>query len=102
MLAWWWGTHKDKFDEWRDYRRMTILWFGHPNVQLTKKYDGRNDLRDHLVKWTIFCHTLDIIPMNWYLEMELYNGTVEWDILREGFFMIFNFEDGFENIDEAM
>ena len=22
MLTWWWGAHKDNFDEWRDYRRM--------------------------------------------------------------------------------
>lgn len=50
----------------------------------------------------IFCHTLDIIPMNRYLEMELYHGTTEWDILRESFLLTFNFEDRFECIDEAI
>lgn len=51
-LARWWGTHKENFDEWSDYRRMMRLRFGRPKVQLTKRYDGRNDLRDHLDKWT--------------------------------------------------
>jgi len=45
---------------------------------------------------------MDTIPINWYLEMELCYGTVEWDILREGFLMTFSFEDGFESIDEAL
>ena len=40
--------------------------------------------------------------MNWYLEMDLRHGTAEWDILREGLFMTFSFEDGFESIDEAL
>lgn len=55
------------------------------------------------LKWVhLFCHTLDIIPMNWYLETELRHGTAKWDILREGFLMTFSFEDGFESIDEAL
>lgn len=70
---------------------------------------------DNLAKWTkvygtepqpkwvhLFCHTLDTIPMNCYLETELRHGTVEWDILREGFLMTFSFEDGFKCIDEAL
>lgn len=76
---------------------------------MTEKYDGRSDLRDHLEKWTnsygvepqpewvhLFCHTLDMIPMNWYLEIELCHGIDKWDILRQGFLMTFSFEDGFE------
>lgn len=31
-LAWWWGTHKDNFDEWRDYTRMMRLRFGHSKI----------------------------------------------------------------------
>jgi len=50
----------------------------------------------------IFCHTLDVIPMNWYLQIELYHGMNEWDILRQGFLMTFSFEHGFECIDEAL
>ena len=110
----WWGTHKDNFDEWCDYRRMMRTWFGRPKVWVTEKYDGRNDLRDHLAKRTmiygtkpqlewvhLFCHTLDVIPMNLYLKTELCHGTTEWDVLRERFVRTFIFEDGFERIDEA-
>ena len=91
----WWGTHKDNFDEWCDYRRMMRRRFGHPKVWLTEKYDGRKDPCNHLEKYTkmygmelqpkrvhLFCHTLDIIPMNWYLEIELRHDTAEWDILQ--------------------
>ena len=89
--------------------------FGHPKVRLTKKYDGRSDLRYQLEKWTnaygaklqlewvhLFCHTLDVIPMNLYLETKLHHDTNEWDILRQGFVMTFKFEDGFECINEAL
>lgn len=49
--AWWWGAHKDSFGEWHDYTRMVRMWFGHYKIWLTEKYNGRNDLRDHLAKW---------------------------------------------------
>ena len=76
--------HKDNFDGWHEYKRMMRVCFGCPKVRLTEKYDGRSDPRDHLEKCTdaygakmqpewvhLFCHTLDVIPMNWYLEIEL-------------------------------
>lgn len=82
---------------------------------ITKKYDGRNVPCEHLAKWTkvygaepqpewvhLFFHTLDVILMNWYLEIELLHGTKEWDILRQGFLMTFIFEDGFESINETL
>jgi len=69
----------------------------------------------HLTKWAeayearpkpewvhLFYHTLDIIPMNWYLETELYHGTSDCDILCDGFILTFNFEDGFDYIDEVL
>lgn len=64
--------------------------FGKPKVRMKDKYDGRDDPRDHLAKWTkdygakpqpewvhLFFHTLDVIPMNWYLETELRHGIEE-------------------------
>lgn len=88
--------------------------FGHQKVRLTKTYDGMNYLHDHLAKWTeaygakpqpewvhLFCHTLEVIPMNWYLETKLRHGTKEWVVLHQGFLMRFCFEDGFKSIDEA-
>ena len=86
-------------------------------------YDGLNDVdvfldafeREVLEKWAkaygakpqpewvhLFCHTLDVIPMNWYLETDLHHGTGEWDILLEGFIMTFIFEDGFDCIHEVL
>jgi len=44
---------------------------------------------------------LDVIPINWYLEIELCDGIEEWDVLCQGYLMTFGFEDGFECIDEA-
>lgn len=82
---------------------------------MTKKYDGRSDSHDHLAKWIdgygeepqldwvdLFYHTLDVLPMNWYLEIELHHGMEKWDILRQGFFMTFTFEDEFEYTGEAL
>ena len=73
---------------------------------LVDKYDGRDDPRTHLAKWTkfygeepqpewvhILYHTLDVIPMNWYTETELCHGTSKWDVLHEGFLLTFTFED---------
>lgn len=70
---------------------------------------------DHLAKWTdvygvkpqpkwvhLFYHTLDFIPMNWYLETKLHHGTKEWDVLHQGFFMMFKSDDGFESIDDVL
>lgn len=111
----WWGMHKESFDGWREYRKMMRLWFGRPKFQLTEKYDGRNDLLHHLAKWAdvsgtelqpewvqLFCHNLDVIPLNWYLETELCHDIEVWDILRQGFLMTFNFEDGFKCIDKEL
>ena len=51
----------------------------------------------------LFCHSLDVIPMNWYTEMELCHGTSEWDILHEGFLITFMFEDNWWDIvDDAL
>jgi len=82
---------------------------------MIEKYDGKNDPCGHLSKWVkaygakpqpqwvhLFCHTLDVIPMNWYLETELHHGTCDGDILREGFIMTFSFEYGFDCIDEVL
>ena len=54
-------------------------------------------------KWVhLFYHTLDVLLMNWYIETKLQHGKGEWDVLHEGFMMTFNFEDEWDNIDEAL
>jgi len=82
---------------------------------MTGKYDGKDDPRTHLEKWAkaygakpqpewvhLFCHTLDVISMNWYLETELRHVIGGWDILCTGFIMTFSFKEGFDYIDEAL
>lgn len=53
------------------------LQFGKPKLRIANKYDGRDEPRTHIAKWTkaygeepqpkwvhLFYHTLDVIPMN--------------------------------------
>lgn len=95
--------------------RMMKLRFGYANTYMTEKYTRKDDLREHLAQWTkdlgeepqpewvhIFCHTIDTIPMNWYMETELHHGATEWYILKEIFLLTFSFEDGFACIDEVL
>ena len=113
MPAGWWGTHKNNFANWKEYRQMMKIRFGYANTRIIEKYTGNDDLRDHLTRWTkawgeesqlewvhIFCHALHTISMNWYLEIELRHGTTTWDVLKESFPLTFTFEDGFEFIDK--
>jgi len=107
--------HKGSFDDWCECRKMMQTQFGKPKMQLIDMYDEQNDPCAHLAKWTqaygekpqpewvhLFCHTLDVIPRNWYVEIDIRHGTGEWDILREGFMMKFSFEGGFDSIEEAL
>lgn len=79
------------------------------------KQDEKDDPCMRFAKWSnaygvkaqpewvhLFCHTLDVIPMNSYMEREPCHGTCEWDILREGFIMTFSVEDGFDCINEVL
>lgn len=52
MPSHWWGTHKEKFVGWREYRRMMKLRFGYVNTRMTKKYNKKDDPCDHLAQWT--------------------------------------------------
>lgn len=65
----------------------------------TKVYGKKPQLEwMHLLR-----HTLDVIPMNWYIKMELHHGTSEWDIMCEGFMLTFSFEDGWgDSINEEL
>lgn len=69
------------------------------SIWLIKKKHGE---RNHNLNRYTFCHTLDTIPMNWYLEIEVRHRTSKWDVLKERFLLTFNFEDVFECIDESL
>lgn len=48
----WWGTHKESFAGWKEYRRMMRLRFGYANSQMTEKYSGKDNPHDHLAQCT--------------------------------------------------
>jgi len=112
----WWGTHQGNFEDWCGSKRIMHVHFGKPQIRLVDKYVERDDPCTHLAKWTkvygeesqpewvhLLYHTLDIIPMNWYIETELYHGTGEWDVLCEGFLLTFTFEGHWsDTIDDAL
>jgi len=94
---------------------MMKLQFGYANTRITEKYTEKDNPCEHLAHWMrawgeepqlewvhIFCHTLDTIVMNKYLETELRHGIAKWDVLKESFLLTSNFEDGFKCIVEAL
>ena len=49
-----------------------------------------------------FIHTLDVVPMKWYLETKLRHGTTNWAYMVEGFLLTFSFEYDCEYIDAGL
>lgn len=50
----------------------------------------------------MFVHTLDVIPKNWYIELEVHRETTDWEDLTHNFKVTFNFEDDAPLIDTAL
>jgi predicted acetyltransferase len=45
-------------------------------------------------EWTHrFIHTLDTIPKNWYLELEMHRDTTDWDYITQRFQVTFTFQN---------
>lgn len=51
MAARWWGTHKGRFGDCFECRKMMRTHFGKLKVQIIDKYDGQDDPSMHLAKW---------------------------------------------------
>jgi hypothetical protein len=49
-----------------------------------------------------FIHTLDMIPKNWYLELEMHRETMDWDELTQRFKVTFTFEDESPLVDATL
>jgi hypothetical protein len=39
-----------------------------------------------------FVHTLDTVPKNWYLELEVHRGTIDWEELSQNVKVTFSLE----------
>jgi hypothetical protein len=63
---------------------------------MTQKYTREGNPTDHVAQcekawkliprkeWTHrFIHTLDTIPKNWYLELEMHRDTTEWEYITQ-------------------
>jgi hypothetical protein len=79
--------------------------FGSEGEDIAQKYIGESDLMGHVekcrdlwhsvleIEWTHrFIHTLDTIPKNWYLELEMCRETTRWEELTQRFKITFTFE----------
>jgi hypothetical protein len=54
-------------------------------------------------EWThLFVHTLDTIPKNWYIELEVHKETRDWEELTKNFKVTFSFENNNPLIDSAL
>ena len=50
----------------------------------------------------MFIHTLGKVPNNWYLDIELCQGTSEQFALMESFILTFSFESVFDKIGKEL
>jgi hypothetical protein len=70
-----------------------------------KKYIGEGNPTYHVAhceniwrmtpekEWTHrFIHTLEMIPNNWYLELEMHRDVADWDYMTQRFRVTFTFE----------
>jgi hypothetical protein len=54
-------------------------------------------------EWThLFVHTLDTIPKNWYIELEVCRGITDWEELTCNFKVTFSFENDAPLVDTTM
>jgi hypothetical protein len=49
-----------------------------------------------------FIHTLETIPKNWYLELEMHRDTTDWDYMTQRFKVTFTFEHESPLVDVAL
>jgi hypothetical protein len=50
----------------------------------------------------MFTHTLDTIPKNWYLELDMHRETMNWDQLIQRFKVTFTFENESPLLDPSL
>jgi hypothetical protein len=101
--------------DWQQCRRLLQVRFRTKNEDTTHKYTGLSYLMEHAThcivawnklprqEWThLFVHTLDIIPKNWYLELEMRRETADSEELTHNFKVTFSFEDNSPLIDTTL
>jgi hypothetical protein len=111
----WWGMHKGNITGWKQCRTLMTAWFSAQIGSCEVRYIGRSFPKDHVrsceeawsdiprEQWVHrFINTLDTIPINWYLQVELRLITSDWEGMMQIFLATFLFESEFPSVDQAL
>jgi len=111
----WWVTHKHHIEDWSQLKSLMTARFSSTMVYVGVKYKGYTSPRDHVdvcleawqtvpqVEWVHrFASTLDTIPKNWYVKLELRRGTKVWGEMMKQFICTFSFEAESPTVDNAL
>ena len=99
----WWTAHQHNIATWNTCRRLLLIRFGVDTRGIESLYDGVSGPAMHIRtceeawkdrskdEWVhLFVHTLDSSPRYWYVEIELRQGTENWQTLRENLYLTFD------------
>jgi hypothetical protein len=88
----WWAAHKEGMEDWLQCQRLMNVRLGIELENNAQKYIGISNPTKHVEqcknRWSStlkeetihrFIHTLDTIPKNWYLELEMRREKTSWD-----------------------
>lgn len=111
----WWTVHKESIDSWEQCRRLMTVGFGVITDSFTEHYSGLTDPGEHLLTcgyrwsdvpregWThMFVHTLDVVPREWYAQLELRRETSTWETMTLRFVHTFDAWEGELMIESAL
>jgi hypothetical protein len=114
-LARWWGTHKSNIIVWVQCRTFMIAQFSAQVKSYEVRYTGRRCPKDHVrsceeawsdiprEQWVHrFINTLDMTPINWYLQGELCLVTADWEGMIQNFITTFLFESQYPSVDQTL
>jgi hypothetical protein len=110
-----WETHKNNITEWVQCHTLMTLRFSAQVEDCEVRYTGRSCPNNHVrsceeawknipqEKWVHkFINTLDMTPINWYLQAELRLITEDWEGMTQNFITTFLFESPYPSVDQAL
>lgn len=113
----WWVVHKYQVVGWLQCKELLKIRFDTFARVLGDKYLRMECPKTHLKKcvatstrgrvrqqeWVHgFIHTLDVILVNWYIELEVCRGTHDWNEMAQNFKATFSFEAEEPALDDAL
>jgi hypothetical protein len=101
-----WWAHKEKIEDSQHCRGLIQERFNTHVGDMTHKYIREGNPKYHVAQceqlwilvsrkeWTHrFIHTLETVPRNWYLELEISRDTKNWDYIHQIFQVTFTFHN---------